>query len=96
MVQLDDTAYTKLKKDADDNNQLLRLIRMGLIFLAFVIVFVTWGTKYLDVQIQAREAQIRSEAIVIEAQANKRAREIESAGLTNEEYFKWLEVRNKG
>lgn len=86
MVQLEDNIYLKLKKDADDNNSVRRIVRYVLIALAMIVLYMTIGMPLIDIQLRK-----------FEAQSNVEIRRIESYGLTTEEYLKWYDIstRNK-
>ena len=93
-VDIDSAELAKLKVDADDNKQVVRIVRIIVIGLIFMLLYFTWGHNILNTYTKKLEADIYAEATITQAYANARARSIESEGLTNEEYFKWVEVRN--
>ena len=94
MVQLNEEEYLKLKKDADDNKQIIRIARYIVAFLIFVVLCITIGTKVVDLFYQHFNAELQTNIAITQAEANKHIMEIESSGMTKEEYFRWLEVRN--
>ena len=93
MVQIEDEIYTKLKKDADDNRQIVRIARLVLAVIIFCILFMSWGTRLIDLDIQRRTAEMQTQIALNQADTNRQIMAIESEGLTKEEYFRWLEVR---
>lgn len=100
MIQIDDADFAKLKKDADDNNQVKNIVRIivrGFVAIAlFLFVYYAWGRDFLQLDIQRRTAEISRELDVLEAENEVKIREIESAGMEMEDYLKWLEVKEKG
>lgn len=93
MVEIEDVIYNKLKKDADDNRQIIRVVRMISIVIIFCILFFNWGIKLIDMDIQRRNLEIQSQIAIEQAKTNKQIMDIESEGLTKNEYFKWLNAR---
>ena len=94
MVQLNEEEYLKLKKDADDNKQIIRIARYIIGFLIFIALCITIGAKAVDLYYQKFNAELQTEIAIAQAEANKHIMEIESSGMTKEEYFRWLEVRD--
>ena len=92
MVQLDEELYNKLKKDADDNRQIRSIFRWVVGLIIFLVLYVTVGQYLLNIQVQKAQAAADREIAILQAQNNVRIREIESEGLTTEEYLKWYEV----
>lgn len=93
MVQIEDEIYTKLKKDADDNKQIVHIVRAIAAVIIFCILFFTWGIRLIDLDIQRRTSELQTQIALAQANTNKQIMSIESEGLTSDEYFKWLEVR---
>ena len=94
MVQIEDELYNKLKNDADDNKTIVRIIRVIVCFIIFCILFFNWGGKLIDLDIQRRNAELQNQIALEQAETNKHVMSIESEGLTTNEYFEWLRVRN--
>lgn len=94
MIEIEDDAYEKLKKDANDNKAVLRLARTVCIFLFAIVLLFVYGTKFIDISIEKYRASVNQEIAIEEAHSNVQIREIESTGLTTEEYLKWLEIRS--
>jgi len=92
MVQLDEDFYNKIKKDADDNRQIVSIFRWVVGVIIFLILYVTVGQRLLTIQVQKAQAAADREIAVLQAQNAVRIREIESEGLTMEEYLKWYRV----
>ena len=93
MVQLEDDAFAKLQKDANDNKQILKIIRLAILLGICFLLFITWGQKIIDLDIQRRTYELSINTQITQAETNRKIFEIESEGLTHEEYFKWLAVR---
>ena len=94
MIEVEDNIYEKLKKDANDNRAVLRIARTICIFLFIVILLFVYGTRLIDISLEKYRASVKQEIAIEEAHNNVRIREIESSGMTTEEYLKWLEIRN--
>ncbi len=94
MVQVEDHIYAKLQKDADDNRQIIKIISIIVGVIIFGLFFFTWGVDLIKLDIQKRNADLQMQIAITQAETNKRVMSIEKEGLTTEEYFKWLEVRN--
>lgn len=95
LIQLDDAVYAKLKKDADDNRQIIGIMRVVLLTIVLLIAFFCWGRPMLDLDIQKRQANTQREIALIEAETNTEIREIESKGLSFDDYICWLNAREK-
>jgi hypothetical protein len=95
MVQIEDDVYAKLKKDADDNRQIRNIARMVVVAIIFCVLFFIWVVPLINLDIQRRSAEMQTQIAITQAETNKRVMEIEKSDLSNAEYFKWLEVRNK-
>lgn len=93
MVQIEDEIYAKLKKDADDNRQIVHIVRAIVAVIIFCILFFAWGIRLIDLDIQRRTAELQTQIALTQAETNKRVMTIESEGLTTDEYFKWLNAR---
>ncbi len=96
MVQLNDDDYTRLKKDADDNRQVLAVVRWCVILIMFFVIFFTWGRRMLDLDISKRQADLNNQILIDRANINTQVKEIESNGMTFDDYIRWLEVRESG
>ena len=94
MVQIEDEIYTKLKKDADDNRQIVRIAKIIAITIMFLIIFFTWGLRLIDLDIQKRTIEMQNQMMISQAKTNQQVMSIESEGMTKDEYFEWLTVRN--
>lgn len=94
MVQIEDVVYSKLKKDADDNRQLINLAKIVCLTIIVSILIVTSLSRFLDLLYEKNLANLERQIALEQAETNKKIFEIESSGLTKEEYFEWLEVRN--
>lgn len=85
MVELSDDEYKQLVKDADDNREIQRILRAILRWLALILLFVvfmlSYGCHAIDMQKQRDNAYIQVEV-----------RDIQSQGMSHEEYIEWLEA----
>ena len=95
LIQLDDAVYAKLKKDADDNRQIIGIMRIVLLTIVLLIAFFCWGRPMLDLDIQRRQANLEREMALTNAETSVEIREIESKGLSFDDYICWLNAREK-
>ena len=93
-VEIDRDELIKLRKDANDNRQVVGIIRIIAISIILLIVYFTWITDLCNVVTKKLEADVYANATIEQAYANYRARIIESEGLSHEEYFEWVSVRS--
>lgn len=94
-VELTQREYSKLKKDANDNRQIVRIVIIVSVVLLILVGYFAYGRKATDLFLERQKAAMQNELIIEKAKANVVAREIEQDGMSNEEYFKWLEVRDE-
>lgn len=92
-MQIEDEVFAKLKKDADDNRQIVHIVRAIAAVIIFCILFFSWGLRLIDLDIQRRSAELQTQMALTQAETNKRVMAIESEGLTTDEYFNWLNAR---
>ena len=95
MVQLDDEQYQKLVKDADDNRQMVRIARYILITILAIILYFTYISPLLQIHVSMVRERAEQSLALSEANNNVRIMQIESEGLTTEEYFTWLKLRSE-
>lgn len=91
MIQLDDEKYQKLVKDADDNRQLVKITWSIIAAIMFLLVYFTCLLPMINISIDQNRANMEQRISIINA-ANIQ-REIESSGLSTEDYFRWLEIQ---
>ena len=95
MIQLEDEVYKKLKKDADDNRQIVSIVRWVAFAVLFLCIFFYWGKPMLELDIQRRQMELQCQMAIVKAENNVEVREIESKGLELDDYIKWLNAREK-
>lgn len=95
MVQMEDEVYEKLKKNADDNLQVKKIIRFIVSIIVLLVLYFGVISKIIDVQIKKYDAQIQQEVAVIQAETNVKVREIESSGMSMNDYIRWLAIQKK-
>lgn len=95
MVQMEDEVYEKLKKNADDNLQVKKIIRLIVSVIVLLVLYFGVISKIIDVQIKKYDAQIQQEVAVIQAETNVKVREIESSGMSMDDYIRWLDIQKK-
>lgn len=83
MIEISEAEYKSLKKNADDNRQIRNIVLIVLIFLSLGFITAFWINPLIQNELEKSRAE-----------TNKQVRLIEQGDLTDEEYFKWLEVRN--
>lgn len=93
MVELDDEVYERLKRDADDNRQVMKIICIGVLLILLAIGYIVYGSKLVDISLKQREAEVQQELARLEAQNEVQVREIEQGDLTFDEYIKWLAAK---
>lgn len=93
MVQLEDADFAKLKKDADDNKQVVAIVRWIAFIIAFLFIFFCWGKPLLELDIQRRQVEIQCQMAIVKAKNNVEVREIESKGMELDDYIRWLNAR---
>ena len=95
MVQLEDEVYAKLKKDADDNRQIVAIVRWVVIAIIFLSTFFFWGKQILDMDIRRRQMELECQLAITKAENNVEVRKIESEGMDLDDYILWLNAREK-
>lgn len=94
MVEIDEDILIKLKKDADDNKQIVRIVRMIIAAVFVLIFYFSFGLNWMNLQLEKQRSEIQNQIAITQAHNNVMVKQIESEGLSIEEYFKWLEVRD--
>lgn len=94
MVEINDADYKQLVKDANDNKTMVKIARWIVGVIVFLVIFISWGTKLIDLDVQRRTIELQNQMEIKQAETNRQIFSIESEGMTKEEYFKWLEVRD--
>ncbi len=92
MIEVEEETYKQLLKDASDNRSLIRMVKYGLIFAFFMIVLLIYGIKIIDISLIKMRTSAECQAAILKAENNVRVRELESAGMTTNEYLKWLKI----
>ncbi len=95
MIELDENVYAKLKKDADDNRQVISIVRWIAFIIVFLFIFFSWGKRMLDLDIQRRQMELQCQMAIIKAENNAEVRKIESKGMDFDDYISWLNAREK-
>lgn len=91
MIQLEDEQYQKLVKDADDNRQIVKIARSCLAVILFAFIYFTCLLPLIKISIDQNRATMEQRIAIINAENIQR--EIESSGLSTEDYFRWLEIQ---
>ena len=94
MVQLSEENYARLKKDADDNLSIKSIVKWVVGLLIFAILYFTIGNQFLNIQLSRLQSSIAQESAIAQAETNKKVREIESSGMSTEDYLKWYTIHN--
>ena len=93
MIELTEESFEKLKKDADDNKQLVKIfITLAFIFV-FLMVFIFWGKDMLELSVYRHRSELDRQIAIEQAENNVRIREIEQGDLSMDDYIKWLNAR---
>ena len=93
MIELSDTQFEKLKKDADDNRQIIRIVRFAIIFVSIIILYITLAMPMINNYIRSQEEYLKQQTSIEQAKTNAEIMEIEKGSMTMDEYIKWLSVR---
>lgn len=94
-MEINEKEYRQLKKDADDNRQLVKIVFMVVIGILLIIGYFGYGRKVINLNIQKQEAELQNEIALSKAKTNVSIKEIEQKDITFEEYIKWLETRDE-
>lgn len=92
MVEIEEEVLEKLKKDAADNNSIVKLAKIIALFILGVIIVFIYGTRLIDISLEQYRANVECQIAITKAENNVRIREIESAGMSTEDYLRWLEA----
>ncbi len=93
MVQLDESEYDQLKHDADDNNAIKVIAKVAFCGVITIILIFAIIVPVFNLWLSMQKTNLEIESQKVQAMVNLEIKEIESKGMTNEEYFRWLEVR---
>lgn len=94
MVTIDEKEYNRLKKDADDNRQITKLVIIVLSIILAIICYLGFGNRFVDISIEKYRASTLQEIAISNAENQVRIREIERGNLSFEDYIRWLEATN--
>lgn len=94
-IQVEEDDYRRIVKDANDNRSLVRIARWITVTIVFLCMFFGFGCNAIQISLTKYRAKVDAENALVEAQTNVQIRQIESEGLSTEEYFEWLRVRGK-
>lgn len=94
MITIEESEYKQLKKDADDNRQVVKIAVIIGLLLALVLMYLAFGSKLIDISIKQHQATVDQEIARSEALNDVQVREIEQGDLTFDEYIQWLEAKN--
>ena len=92
MKELTDTDYAKLVKDADDNQSIIFIVRCIMVLVVVLVLYFTIGQRIANTWFESYNEQVKCEIAVMRARNDVLIREIQSEGMTTEEYLKWYEI----
>ena len=92
MKELTDTDYAKLVKDADDNRSIIFIVRCIMFLVVALVLYFTIGQRVVNTWFESYNEQVKCEIAVMRARNDVLIREIQSEGMTTEEYLKWYEI----
>lgn len=95
MVHIEEDAFNKMKKDADDNRQIIRIVRYAALLIVFLFIFFSWGCQMVNLDIQRRQSELQCQMAIEQAKNNVEIKEIESDGMSFDDYIRWLNAREK-
>lgn len=93
MIELSENEFKKLKKDADDNNQLKSIIRFVVLVIVGIILYCTLILPFVNDYIHKQEEYSKHQMAIDDARTSVEIREIEQGSMSMDEYLKWLSVR---
>lgn len=94
MIELKIEEYERLVKEADDNQTLRRIVTTIAATIVILVLIFFMIKPAFDVWLDTRKFEIQLQKSKTEAIMNKEIMSLEKEGLTNEEYFEWLSVRD--
>ena len=92
MKELTDTDYAKLTKDADDNRSIMFIVKCTVALVVALVLYFTIGQRVVNTWFESYNEQVKCEIAVMRARNDVLIREIQSEGMTTEEYLKWYEI----
>jgi hypothetical protein len=92
MKELTDTDYAKLVKDADDNRGVLFIVKCTMALVLIMVLYFTVGQRIVNTWFESYHERVKCEIAVMQARNDVLIREIQSEGMTTEEYLKWYEI----
>lgn len=95
MIQISDEDYAKLKKDADDNSSIKVIVRWVVALIVVLLLYFGVATRFIDLEIKKQEAAIQCDIATMQAQNAVYIRQIQSEGMSMDDYLKWYEIYNK-
>lgn len=93
MVQLDEIEYDQLKHDANDNNAMRGIAKIVMVCAIVIVLIYTIVLPIFNLWLDTQKTNLDIQSQKLQAMVNLEIKGIESKGMTNEEYFRWLEVR---
>lgn len=92
MVEISESEYNKLRKDADDNKQLKHIVLIIAITLIVIILFFTIGAPFISRFNQRQDAIVQNELRIEQAYNNVEIFKIEKGNMSIDDYVKWKSV----
>ena len=92
MKELTDTDYAKLVKDADDNRGVIFIVKCICALIITLVLYFTIGQRIINTWFESYNEQVKCDIAVMRARNDVLIREIQSDGMTTEEYLKWYEI----
>lgn len=92
MKELTDSDYAKLVKDANDNRSIIFIVKCIIGFVLLMVLYFTVGQRIVNTWFESYNEQVKCEIAVMRARNDVLIREIQSEGMTTEEYLKWYEI----
>ena len=92
MKELTDTDYAKLVKDANDNRSIMFIVKCIIGFVLLMVLYFTVGQRIVNTWFESYNEKVKCEIAVMRARNDVLIREIQSDGMTTEEYLKWYEI----
>lgn len=92
MKEISETEFAKLVKDADDNRSIMLIVRCITVLVIALVLYFTIGQRVVNTWFESYNEQVKCDIAVMRAHNDVLIREIQSEGMTTEEYLKWYEI----
>lgn len=92
-VEIYKAEYESLKRDANDNRQIVKIVTIIATAVIVLILFFMIGLPQYDLWHHQQQLELERAQKIEDAKNEVVIREIEQQDLTTEEYLKWLQIK---